>query len=140
MIFPYREQVRGTHTRFLPLVPLTVHGPHDSAEVLALVDSGAEHSVLTADLADEVGISLRRAEPVVIVGASEHEVPGRLTEINLQIGRHRWQAPVVFAEGPLNRPLLGQIGFFAYFTVTFRYRKREIDIRRARTIRTRSGR
>jgi hypothetical protein len=132
MIFPYREELRGAKPRFHPLVPITVHGALDSIDLLALVDSGAEHSVLTADLADVLGISLRRAEPVLIVGAGEHEVAGRLADVDLELDRYRWQAPVVFAEGPMHRPLLGQIGFFAFFTVTFRYHRREMDIRRIR--------
>ena len=40
MIFPDRVQVRGTQTRFLSLVPLTMHGPIDSAEFLMLFDFG----------------------------------------------------------------------------------------------------
>lgn len=139
MTFPYWQELRGTEPRFHPLIPITAYGPRDSAELVALVDSGAEHNVLTADLADELGISLRRAEPVVIVGAGEHELPGRLTQIDLQLDRHRWRAPVVFAEGPMRRPILGQIGFFAFFTVTFRYHKREMDIRRVRTKGRRRG-
>jgi len=61
MIFPYWEELRGTEPRLLPLLPISVHGPTGSAEVLALVDSGAEQSVMPADLAGELGISLDTA-------------------------------------------------------------------------------
>src|SRR5262245_34023594 len=98
MIFPYWEELRGTEPRYLPLIPITVRGPRDSVELLTLLDSGAEHNVMPGDLADELGISLDNSEPVTIVGAGEHETPGRLVETSLQVGRRRWQAPVIFAE------------------------------------------
>ena len=128
MIFPYWKETRGPEPRLLPLVPVTIFGPYESLELLALVDSGAEHNVMPTDLAAELGISLALAEPVTIVGAGEHEVPGALAFVKLQIGGRRWNAPVIFAEG-LMRPVLGQAGFFSFFNVTIRYQKREMDIR-----------
>ncbi len=128
MIFPYWKETLGSEPRLLPLVPVTIFDPHESLELLALVDFGAEHNVMPADLAAELGISLNSAEPVTIVGAGEHEVPGSLVLVSLKIGERRWAAPVIFAEG-LMRPVLGQAGFFAFFNVTFRYPKREMDIR-----------
>jgi hypothetical protein len=132
MILPYWEELRDDQARFLPLIPISIHGPTDSVELLALVDSGAEHSVLSIDFAKELGISLTHATRVAIVGVGEQEVPGLMTTVELQLGRYQWPAPVIFAAGHMRRPLLGQIGFFAFFTVTFRYDKREISIRRNR--------
>jgi hypothetical protein len=128
MIFPYWEELRGTEPRHLPLIPVTIFGSNDSVELLALVDSGAEHNVMPAGSAAELGIPLDNAELVTIVGAGEHETPGSLIEVSLRVGRRRWQAPVIFVDGPI-RPVLGQAGFFAYFTVTFRYTKKEMSIR-----------
>ena len=129
MIYPYWEELRDTEPRFLPLIPITVRGPADSAELIALVDSGAEHSVFSADLAEELGVSLSAADHVTIVGVGENQVPGWLAPIELRLGRHRWQAPAIFIKGNTRRCILGQIGFFAFFHVTFRYDRREMGIR-----------
>lgn len=107
MIFPYWEELQGTEPRILPLVPLTVHGPAGPIEMPALVDSGAEQSVLPSALASELGISLEDAQTAVIVGVGEHEISSHLTLVEMQLGSHRWLAPVVFADGKV-RPLLGQ--------------------------------
>jgi hypothetical protein len=80
------------------MVPITLHGPLDSIDLVALV------------------------------GAGEHEAPGSLVQCDCQLGRRRWPAPFIFVDVPI-RPVLGQIGFFAFFNVTFRYAKREMDIR-----------
>lgn len=55
-----------------------------------------------------------------------------LIKMELQLARHRWTAPTIFSDAGKRRAILGQIGFFAFFTVTFRYAARKIDIRRTR--------
>src|SRR5262249_5361166 len=128
MIFPYWEDLSETVPRIVPLVPITLHGPRDSVYLVVLVDSGAEHNVVPSELARDLGIALDGVEPVTIVGAGEHEAPGSLVQCSCQLRRRRWLAPFIFVDVPV-RPVLGQTGFFAFFTVTFRYAKREIDIR-----------
>ena len=134
MVFPYWRVNRGLQTRLLPLVPLTVRGPDTEPpstflDVLALVDSGAEHNVLGGDVAQRLGYSLKDGEPATLVGIGEQEVPGRLMTIDLQLGKHRWSAPVIVATTLGRHVVLGQAGFFAYFTVTFRHHLGEMDIK-----------
>lgn len=132
MIFPYWETLRGNEARFLPFVNVHMHGPGGSRETSALVDSGAEHNVFGLEVAERLGISLDGASPVIVVGAGGHELDGFLTTVDLQLGPHRWTARTIFSDAGKRRGILGQIGFFAFFTVAFRYDKRELDIRRNR--------
>jgi hypothetical protein len=132
MIFPYWELQRDYEVRLLPLVRIRTFNGDRSVQFDALVDSGAEHSVFSLEIADELGIHLGDARHVVVVGAGGHEIDGFLTRVELQLGRHRWTAPSIFSEAGSRRGILGQIGFFAFFSVTFRYDQREMDIRRNR--------
>jgi len=132
MIFPYWEVQRGGEVRHLPLVPVTVFGPADELSVLALVDSGAEHSVFGLDLADRLNIPLDDANAVVIVGVGGQESPAYLTDVCLKLGRHRWVGPAVFSSAVSQRAILGQAGFFEFFTVMFRRNKLQMEIRRTR--------
>lgn len=132
MMFPYWTANRGGDVRFLPMVEVSVHGPAGSRELVALVDSGAEHCVLGFDVSDRLKISLMDAEHVIVIGAGGHDLDGYKTAVDLQLGRRRWQAPVLFSQAGARRAILGQIGVFAFFAVTFRYAKREIEIRRNR--------
>jgi hypothetical protein len=132
MIFPYWEVRLDNQIHWLPLVPLTVHGQAASVDVLALVDSGAEYSVLGLDLAERLQISLAASTPATLVGIGEHEVPGQMVPVGFQIDKHKWVAQAVISEAANQRAILGQTGIFAFFTVSFRYSKRVIEVRRAR--------
>jgi hypothetical protein len=132
MIFPYWEIRLDGEIHWLPLLPVTIHGQDTSIDVLALVDSGSEYSVLGLDLADRLEISLADSTPAILVGLGEHEEAGEMIPVEFQVGRHRWTGPAVFSAAAKQRVILGQTGFFAYFGVAFRYWKREMDIRRGR--------
>lgn len=133
MKFPYWIVQREHESRLLPMVPVTLVGPSRRVEIVALVDSGAEHSVFGADLADQLGFPHHNGTPVTVVGVGGQQTPGRLLEVALQLGPHRWNTSAIFSEAGNRRAILGQAGFFAFFTVTFRYYARTMDIRRART-------
>jgi hypothetical protein len=115
------------------MVPIRARHKGKSVQFDALVDSGAEHNVFSLEIAEEVGLSLRKARHVIVVGAGGQEIDGFLTKVELQLARHPWTAPTIFSAAGERRAILGQIGFFAFFTVTFRHAAREIDIRRNRT-------
>jgi hypothetical protein len=104
-------------------VPVTVFGPTDEIDLLALVDSGAEHSVFGLDLADRLNVPLDDAPSVVIVGVGGQESPAFLTNVTLKLGRYRWTGPAVFSSAVSQRAILGQAGFFEFFTVIFRRNK-----------------
>jgi hypothetical protein len=133
MIFPYWEIRLDSEIHWLPLLPVTIHGQDTSVDVLALVDSGSEYTVLGLDLVDRLEISLTQSKPAILVGLGEHEEPGEMVPVNFQVGKYRWTGPAVFSAAASRRAILGQTGFFAFFAVAFRYWKREMDIRRRRS-------
>lgn len=132
MKFPYWIIQREHEPRLLPMVPITLAGPSRREEIVALVDSGAEQSVFGLDLADRLGFSDQDGVPVTVVGVGGQQTPGRLFDVALQIGPHRCNTSAIFSEAGNRRAILGQAGFFAFFTVTFRYYALTMDIRRAR--------
>jgi hypothetical protein len=132
MIFPYGEVKRAGQARLVPLLPISIFGPSEAIDVVALVDSGAEQSVFGQELAEQLGIPLAKGERVVIIGVGEHDLPGVLVQVDLRLSKHRWTGPVIFCRELKQRAILGQAGFFAYFDVTFRYRRKEIIVRRVR--------
>jgi hypothetical protein len=132
MIFPYWEMPRENEVRWLPLVRIRTWNRSRSLQLDALVDSGAEHNVLSLQVASELAIPLDDAEHVILIGAGGHELDGFKSAVDFQLGKHRWSARVIFSQAGSRRAILGQIGFFAFFSGTFRYAKREMDIRRNR--------
>ena len=130
MLFPYWEVHGDGDPRLLPLVPLTIRGWRDTT-VVALVDSGAEHNVFGNDVAERVGVPLDDGTPVTVTGIGDHHHPGTLISLELQLGKIRWTAPTIISPAANDRVLLGQAGFFAFFTVTFRLARKMIEIRRS---------
>jgi hypothetical protein len=118
----------------LPLIPVTIRHNQQQADVLALIDSGAEHSVFPLAIAEELGWDLSNQVDVTIAGIAGAQAPGKLALMQCAIGRVKWSGPVIFSSGVHDRPLLGQAGFFEFFTVTFRRRRRDIEIKRARSL------
>lgn len=132
MTFPYWQVHLDGEPRLIPLIPLTLHGPSTSVDLLALIDSGAEHNVFGEEIAQRLSLDLEDATPVTIVGIGEQDRSGRLITVDLQLGKHRWTAPTIFSPALGQRLLLGQAGFFAFFNVYFRRRHGNMEIRRAR--------
>ena len=140
MIFPYWEEIREGQPRLLPVIPVTLEHDGKTADAYALVDSGAEHSVFPVEAAEDVGFDLANQSSVTIVGAGGKETPGKAAVAHFQMGPYRWTGPVIFSAAVNERPLLGQAGFFAFFTVTFRHARRDIEIRQSQSPRWRSWR
>lgn len=134
MIFPYLDVWRQGVVHTQPIIPLSVHGPAGFRQILALVDSGAEHSVLSLELVASLQLETTNANAVEIVGVGGKASRGYLLDVRLQLQKHRWTAPAVFSDvvrsgSPM---ILGQAGFFEFFTVIFKRRRWVMDIRRAR--------
>lgn len=132
MIYPYLDLTRRGVVRRWPVIPIRLVGPEREADALGLVDSGAEHSVVSLMLFNYLGLRTDDATVVEIVGVGGKVSRGYLMEIEHQLGRHRWNAPVVFSDAVQSPKILGQIGFFEFFTVTFKRQQLLMDIRRAR--------
>ena len=132
MTYPYRPQRRGAEIRYLPLIPLELHNAQRHLRVRALLDSGAEHTIFSKQIAQELGIACRDDRLVMLQGLGG-VVPGYLATVELRLGTAHWTTNAIFSDAvAANSGLLGQLGFFQFFTVTFRYGRGEIDIRRFR--------
>lgn len=134
MIFPYLDIRRSGVVRTQPIIPISVHGPAGFRQLFALVDSGAEHSVFSLDLVASLQLDTNNADVVEIVGVGGDASRGYLLDVRLQLQTHRWTAPAVFSDiMRIGSPMiLGQAGFFEFFTIAFKRRNWILDIRRAR--------
>jgi len=142
-IFRYEEELRVEGSDFLrkpllrPVVLIRMAGARvGEHNVAALVDSGCDHVVAAPWVAQDIGVTpdSSREIRVRIGGASRtvrfadvslHLLPPEapLTEGNYDpADTHEWRAEVGFFtewEAPPWSILLGQVGFFDQFTLTF---------------------
>lgn len=110
-----------------PIVPVTVEGL-PRAPQSCLLDSGSLHNRFGAWIATAAGIDLADADhDRVTVGGFVADA--WVSRVALTIGDVTWDAPVWFCEPwPLSFHLLGQEGFFRWFTVRFRTGRYTIDV------------
>jgi hypothetical protein len=141
-VYPYIEERRAEGSDFLrepllrPLVVVRLEGARrGSHNLVALVDSGADHILAAPWIAQDIGVtpdpnrSIRAriggaTRPVRFADVTVHLAP---PDIEVDAGgferdrTHSWQAHVAFFETWENPPgsvVLGQIGFLNQFTVT----------------------
>lgn len=102
---------------------LTVFISHDgkrSAPLESIVDTGADHCVFDAGIANGLGIPVRKGQRVAFSGIGKGaETIGYLHTVTLTVATQNYEAPIVFAYGLSATGILGQIGFFDHFIVTF---------------------
>ena len=111
---------------FRPAVPIRLSADQPNP-VLALVDSGCEHCLCAAWIADSLGIDLANASDTLELGIGGRTVTAAFVEVDLQLHRYgrddefvTWKTDVGFIK-PWDAQffmILGQTGFFDEFAVT----------------------
>jgi hypothetical protein len=110
---------------FRPEVSIRVYGPKGSREVLALVDTGSDDTVLGERVARDLDIPVSRATGPAAHAFGGHEIELSYADVVLELAqsdeRLRWLAHVYFLAGRTNEEtmILGHQGFLDYFTATF---------------------
>jgi hypothetical protein len=150
--FPYQEDPTSGRThpkgRFVyrPVVSITLigaGGPEEPEEATfyALVDSGAERVLAAPGVARQIGVTPDRHDstPLKIGGEKRFVYPA---DVTLRLAPEpglpdvEWQAEVGFFSGWTSAPwqvVLGQVGFFDQFTVTFSRTALQLAIESAET-------
>ena len=91
-----------------------------SVPLESIVDTGAGYCIFDAGIADGLGIPLREGEQVNFSGiARGAETTGYVHTVTLTVAAQSYEAPIVFAYGLSVTGILGQVGFFDHFIVTF---------------------
>jgi hypothetical protein len=154
-VFPYAEDPTSGRTHptgrivFRPVVSITLSGPDEAydATFLALVDSGAERVLAAPGVARQIGVTPDEdhAVPLKIGGETRLVHPAEVT-LKLAPGPGQvgveWHAEVGFFSAWTSAPwqvVLGQVGFFDQFTVSFSRRALRLAIEHVESFDDRFG-
>lgn len=89
-------------------------------EIIMLVDSGADYSLLPKFYAEDLGINLEKdCKPYSTFGVGGSETVYVLRKIKVKLGNWEFTLPVGFLERDNIPPLLGRQNFLEDFKVTF---------------------
>ena len=136
IVFRYHRLARDDGTLIdAPYVPVWIKDRHDRMrQFLALIDSGADSSVLPYDMADFLG--LKQEEQVQNTAGIGGPVKVRKSKLALTVKNERERysitIPVLVAQDKeVDIPLiLGRNGFFEQFHILFRQDERKITLKK----------
>ena len=134
MDFPYVQLNKSTKR---PIIPIYVKHGDKAIRYNVLIDSGSDINVFDAEVAEQLGIDVRKGKKGEIHGIGSN---GKKTsgidiwshEVDLFIpGEGTIKSPVAFAYKISDRGhgLLGQVGFFDSFIVRFDYGEDKISVK-----------
>ncbi len=109
-----------------PTVAVDVKTPGGYARLDFLIDSGADFTILPASLAKPLGVDIGSARKLRITGIACVPVDASVATLTLRIGDFEFDAPCLFSpidDAPL---VLGRLGFFSRFNITFDNRRKKI--------------
>ena len=116
-----------------PIIPIILEHNGQSLALSALIDSGADISVFSAEVAEALGIDLRQGQEGVLGGVvAGRTEPYYVHKLTLSVGgRHSDNVPIAFMPNltRLGHGLLGQYGFFDLYTVKFDLTKGEVELK-----------
>jgi len=131
------ERPQPYGVRALPVVPVTYLGRNGEAfESAALLDSGADYSIIFVEHAEILGVDLSSCEKTDCQGVGG-KVKAWKTKVQVRLkgkGEHRsftFELPVMVIERQAsNFPLLlGREGFFEHFEITFNEKARWLSLK-----------
>ena len=115
---------------YRPIVPILVHGPHDSLLVRPLLDCGADFTLLPLSVAAATGIELDMDRAGTVGGIEGGSLVTYSGEAELELSdgvqSYRWPTTVRFAEG--NNMLLGHLGCLEFFTAILDHYHRSFSL------------
>jgi hypothetical protein len=108
---------------FRPEVRIRVHGPIGSGDFLALVDTGADNTILPQSIAQSLGIPLVHGRGPEARAFGGQEIALSYADVELELVHPakslQWPARVFFLAEGEETLILGHQGFLDYFTATF---------------------
>ncbi|MBI2667875.1 aspartyl protease family protein [Candidatus Woesearchaeota archaeon] len=118
-----------------PAIPITLIGSKDKIDIIGLLDSGADYSVIPKDMAEILGLDLSsKSEEIGGIGGNVKAIKTKM-KINISKGRENYTFLIgVYAveddmkdDFPI---LIGREDFFDKFKITFIESKKKIYIKR----------
>jgi len=124
--FPY---MKDAHGRAAPIVYLQVWTGNRWLYLQAYVDSGASWSVFHLDVAELLGVNLRRAQRRSITLGNGNVLPIYLQRIKVRFAGEEFSVPAGFSDAlRVGFNLLGRAGFFNRFAMCFNDRARSLTV------------
>src|SRR3989338_5442240 len=118
-----------------PILPVTLKHNKKELKYIALLDSGADFNIFHSDIAMVLDIDLTKLSKSSFSGINKGvRATMQMTIIEIGIDNYTFNAPVYFSSdiSPDGYGIVGQLGFFNKFKITFNFDKRKIELKKSR--------
>ncbi len=104
-----------------PIIELELIGKTENVNVLGLIDSGADTTMMNIDYAKVLGVDLEKAKRKEFVGIGDAHVTTFISSVTMKVKYFDFPitTPVAFTDSPSVDVLLGQEDFFECFRIKF---------------------
>lgn len=116
-----------------PSIPVTLHGKIMSFDHMALLDSGADVSAMTEEMASLLGLNMdKKPEKTRGIGGEIDSIETKMKiTVNQKHESYTFDIPVNVILGDKDFPLLlGRAGFFEKFVITFDESKQRVKLKK----------
>lgn len=117
-----------------PSIPITLSGNSQTKiEVIALIDSGADISIISQDIAELLSLDLSEQKDISRGIGGEVEVINTKMSVNIKKGYENYtlNIPVQVILGDSKIPIiLGRAGFFDNFIISFNQRQERVFLKK----------
>jgi len=119
--YPYTPLWSGYGTILKPLLEIIILNGNDSFPHTALLDSGSDVTLVSADIAHALAIDATQCEHKFISGIDGKPMEGFMADVDISVVPFAGtlSMPVLFVPGLDYSGLLGQYSFFKHFRVRF---------------------
>jgi len=117
--FPYQYKKIEYGKVFNPYISIPVNARWGWQNLWFLVDSGADTTMLTLSLANQLGLEINKNKKTKLFGIGENYVPAYPGKINLKLGNFVIDARCYFIDAEDSVLLLGRMDIFEKFNIYF---------------------
>jgi hypothetical protein len=112
------------------VVPIALINGPQRIRNLALIDSGADYCIFHSEIGEQIGLDIESGKRLSFFGTGGQEQSAFFHAIKLEVGGHAISCFAGFSQELQSLPygILGQIGFFDKFKITFDYEKGKIEL------------
>jgi hypothetical protein len=115
---------------YRPVIPISISSAELRFRRFALVDTGADFTLLPASLSKPLGVAPDQSRSALMSGVGGSDLLASPAEVEFELSRgsesYRWRTEVFF--GDQDYLLLGNEGFLEFFVATFDWTERTLQI------------
>jgi hypothetical protein len=129
-----RSRLYPDRAKLVPFIPVALVGAAAQVPLMLIADSGSDYTIVSYEIAPLLGLDLEAGERTSFCGTSGEQQDAYVHRLDIVIENAdnsvRYATDVAFASLPRSvAGLLGRVGFFDRFVVTFNQPKNQIILR-----------